>query len=158
MGIEIERRFLVVPSRLPDSLGAGSFLVQGYMSRNPVVRPRMALHEGSWLTIKGPGTLKRPEYEYDIPEEEALDMLADMCFARISKIRYAVEVGGHSWDLDNFMGRHEKPNCVGGKWLAEIELPETGTTFELPSWVGKEVTEDSRYSNINLAEHGWPVD
>jgi len=27
---------------------------------------------------------------------------------------------------------------------------------ELPEWIVKEITEDSRYSNASIAKYGWP--
>ena len=38
---------------------------------------------------------------------------------------------------------------------AEIELPNEKTVVELPDWIGREVTDDHRYKNNNLAAHPY---
>jgi adenylate cyclase len=49
------------------------------------------------------------------------------------------------WDIDVFHGDNE------GLILAEIELADPAEPFERPAWIGKEVSDDSRYYNANLA-------
>ena len=63
----------------------------------------------------------------------------------IDKIRYIVPFKGHDWEVDRFFGDNE------GLILAELELRSEDETFELPSWIGKEVSLDSRYFNSSLA-------
>lgn len=147
MGTEIERRFLVRVKRLPK-LRTGSHYEQGYLSTKPVVRVR-ATPEGCWMTVKGPGKVSRGEWEYPIPARDADEML-ELCKARLTKTRRKVRVGAHTWDLDEFLGRHE------GLWIAEVELLSVEEGFELPEWVGREVTYDSRYSNASLARAARP--
>jgi CYTH domain-containing protein len=47
-----------------------------------------------------------------------------------------------------------------GLVLAEVEFPsrEKSEEFEPPDWFGKEVTEDIRYKNQNLAQKDVPKD
>ena len=55
--------------------------------------------------------------------------------------------------MDEFSGTN------AGLVLAEIELPDEETAFQLPSWLGAEITHDGRYSNARLAVEpyqGWP--
>jgi adenylate cyclase len=40
--------------------------------------------------------------------------------------------------------------------IAEIELKHGTDTFQLPRWIGKEVTGDKRYYNSYLALQGIP--
>lgn len=174
MKVEIERKFLVQPSRLPVSLfQRWEKLSQGYLSRVPVVRVRWVelpegtegataggpgsekgrgpslTHSKGYLTIKGQGLIARNEFEYAIPAADAQALLA-MCGHRLEKTRYFWPAGKHVWEVDRFHGRLE------GLWIAEIELGAEDEAFERPDWLGPEVTGDSRYANANLAETGEP--
>jgi len=55
-------------------------------------------------------------------------------------------------EADEFEG------ALAGLIVAEIELGHAEQTIELPSWVGREVTDDPRYLNANLAKSGLPLD
>ena len=39
--------------------------------------------------------------------------------------------------------------------VAEIELPAEDTPFERPSWLGREITADGRYTNAYLSKHPY---
>jgi adenylate cyclase len=57
------------------------------------------------------------------------------------------------WELDCFEGRH------AGLWLVEIELSRADQPLPkpLPPWIGREVTDDPRYTNSRLARlKRWP--
>lgn len=148
MAEEIERKFLVSFARIPrESLGVGQTMVQGYLARRPTVRVRLAVEAGkesAWLTIKGPGTLARAEYEYAIPPEDARAMMG-LCGAIITKVRYHVRVAEHVWDVDVYDGRYE------GLVVGEVELGAVDEPFVQPVWAYEEVTLDPRYSNAALA-------
>lgn len=151
MGTEIERKFLVDPSKLPDlSQETTDHLEQFYLARDPWVRVRILNRAGGRLTIKGPGTLSRAEFEYPIPVEDAVAM-RPMGKGALTKTRYNVPAGnGLMWEIDRF---HEPFQL----WLAEIELDSPDQAFERPAWITKEVTEDFRYSNAVLVEIGAPT-
>lgn len=157
MALEIERKFLVIPDRLPiRELPPGDIYEQGYLSIDPCVRIRLGRAE-AWLTIKGNGTVVRAEYEYNVPYEEAEAMLT-LAKVSLRKIRYKYEHRYNQpddepallWEIDQFLGRHQ------GLWLAEVNLTSAEQAFTCPDWVGDEVTEDSTYSNASLALHGLP--
>ena len=42
-----------------------------------------------------------------------------------------------------------------GLIVAEVELQHPDQEIEKPSWLGREVTDDGRYYNINLASHPY---
>ena len=65
----------------------------------------------------------------------------------IEKVRYVVEYHGKRWEVDEFHGDNE------GLILAEIELSREDEPFDLPPWIGQEVSQDARYYNANLVEH-----
>ncbi|GHU77956.1 hypothetical protein FACS189414_5250 [Bacteroidia bacterium] len=54
--------------------------------------------------------------------------------------------GKHTWEIDVFHGENE------GLVIAEIELAAEDETFELPAWIGEEVTLDRRYYNSALSQ------
>lgn len=149
MPLEIEHKFLVNTKLLPRKLPTGEHLAQGYLSVDPAVRIRIITRgkkSRALLTIKGRGLRERAEFEYPVPLAEAKVMLK-LCGERtIEKIRR--KIGG--WEIDEFLGRHK------GLWLAEYELADKKATLpELPAWVGKEVTEDRRYTNSQLSLKPW---
>lgn len=153
MGLEIERKFLINPNALPE-LGFGVMTQQGYISRDPTVRVRIQERDDGpvgYLTIKGKGTLTRAEYEYEVPVNDAREMLKTLCAYRLEKVRYKVSYGDHTWEIDRFAG------LLSGLWLAEIELATPNERFDLPRWVTNEVTDDVRYTNVVLAERGYPL-
>ena len=150
MAQEIERKFLVVGE---DWLkGAkGELYIQGYLSTTSgkTVRVRVANNRG-WLTIKGKTQgITRPEYEYEVPLKDATEML-EMCEQPIiEKIRYKVEYAGKIWEVDVF----GKENS--GLVVAEIELKSEDEKFKTPSWVGKEVSGEKKYSNSSLTKEPY---
>ena len=144
MGMEIERKFLV-EEPLPSWEG-GEKIVQGMRALTPNVRVRVRGGRG-YLTIKGPPQgITRPEWEYEIPLLEAVEMLRTLCTLTVEKTRYEVEYEGHVWEVDVFEGAN------AGLVVAEIELQAEDEPFERPSWVRAEVTDDPRYLNTNLAK------
>lgn len=146
MGLEIERRFLVVGDRWrPGAVAAR--LTQGYLSTEPgrVVRVRLAGAQG-FLTVKGPADgPARSEFEYPVPAADAREMLALCGDAVVEKTRWQVRHGGNDWVVDEFSGANQ------GLIVAEIELPQADHPFVLPPWAGVEVTADHRYANASLA-------
>jgi len=98
------------------------------------------------LTIKGLTVeASRPEFEYPIPFEHAIQMLDQLCEKPlIEKSRYKIPHKDHIWEVDEFLGLNR------GLIVAEIELQSEDETFEKPGWIGKEVTADPRYFNSNL--------
>ena len=52
----------------------------------------------------------------------------------------------HTWEIDEF---HEENK---GLIVAEIELRSENENFKIPDWILKEVTNDSKYYNMNLLQ------
>lgn len=148
MPLEIERKFLLSSSAWRSEVHQSYALRQGYLSSVPdrTVRVRIRGERGI-LTIKGRGAgISRPEFEYDIPHDEALVLLALCEQPIIEKVRYEVKRGDHVWEIDVFEGVNE------GLILAEIELGAEDEVFERPDWLGKEVSADRRYFNSSLVQ------
>lgn len=150
MGLEIERKFLVINDQWKDSVISESVLKQGYLSlqANATVRVRVDGHQ-AFLTVKSATTgISRAEFEYSIPVTDAESMLQQIAEKPfVDKIRYKVKCGDHVWDLDLFHGANL------GLVVAEVELDHEQESFEMPAWAGQEVSSDSRYRNTNLVSH-----
>ena len=149
MGIEIERKFLVVGKDWKDGVH-GRRLRQGYLSldKERTVRVRVA-GEAAWLTVKGLTTgLARQEFEYAIPPADAHQLLDELCLRPlIEKTRYELSHAGHRWEVDEFEGAN------AGLVVAELELEHPDEAFARPSWLGREVSDDPRYFNASLVRH-----
>ena len=151
MGIEIERKFLVLNEDW--KVGAvGTFLHQGYLNRHPQRSVRVRVKgQQAILTIKGMvSEISRFEYEYPVPLADAEHMLKELCEPpTLEKTRYLVEYEGMCWEIDEFHGDNE------GLVVAEIELENEEKPFAKPPWLGEEVSQDPRYLNINLSQHPY---
>ena len=148
MGLEIERKFLVIGTAW-QVLAAGVLTRQGYLSSaaERTVRVRIAGDQG-FLTVKGKSRgLSRAEFEYAIPVEDAAAMLDRLCEKPlIEKTRYRVPFGAHTWEVDEFHGAN------AGLVVAEVELASADEEPALPPWVGREVSQDARYFSANLVK------
>ncbi len=146
MGIEIEKKFLLTGTEWKQ-LTTGTAYRQGYLclAKERTVRVRTIADRGV-LTVKGisVGAVRR-EYEYEIPVNDARELLEELCEKPlIEKNRYNIEYGGFTWEIDEFFGENQ------GLVIAEIELESEDQSFDKPEWVGEEVTGDPRYFNSNL--------
>lgn len=147
MGIEIERKFLVNHDQWEQLVKpVGEFYRQGYLLTDPqkTIRVRQTSDKG-FLTIKGISVgATRAEYEYEIPFEEAKELLDQFSVAELSKVRYKVAIENHIWEVDVFSGNNQ------GLIVAEIELKSENEKFVLPTWIDREVTGEEKYYNSNL--------
>jgi CYTH domain-containing protein len=144
--IEIERKFLIKDRiALRAKLINGKQIRQGYLFTEQAKSCRVRVKgTKGFLTLKfGADMLSRNEFEYEIPFEEACELLTH-CEKVLQKTRYEIPAGDHVWEIDVFSG------ALDGLMLAEIELCDADETIQLPSWVGEEVTHDPTYLNVNL--------
>lgn len=149
--IEIERKFLVKSDAYKQEAQKQKVIVQGYLSSNPerTVRVRIKGEQG-YLTIKGKSNesgLSRYEWEKEIPLEEAEQLLLLCEKGIISKTRFEIKIGTHTYEVDEFYDDNE------GLVIAEIELSNEQETFDIPDWLAEEVTNDKRYYNSYLSLH-----
>lgn len=147
MPFEIERKFLVVSDNYKIDTKSID-IKQAYLSidNNMAVRIRLEDINAS-INIKSKKTDRiNHEFEYIIPIDEARSLFAMSPFSIIEKKRHLVEYKGKTWEIDEFQGKNL------GLIVAEIELDHEDEFFELPPWIGKEVTSDYRYLNSNLAK------
>ncbi len=110
--------------------------------------------EGTYLTAKrGTGELRdEAEIELSTEQFEALWPLTRR--RRLSKVRHYLPTEAGEIEVDVYKGSLE------GLITAEIEFatPEEAEDFELPEWLGEELTGDPRYANQSLASRGAPGD
>jgi CYTH domain-containing protein len=147
MGQEIEKKFLVDHYKWKQlDKPKGELYRQGYLVSEPnkTIRVRQTNEKG-FLTIKGITIgATRPEYEYEIPINDAKELLENFSISELSKIRYKIIYDNKTWEVDVFLGDND------GLIVAEIELTSEDEKFLIPEWVDVEVTEQEKYYNSNL--------
>ena len=147
MGVEIERKFLVINENYKN-LATPSHCLQGYISNEPLIRVRI-IDDKSYVTIKGNSNgITRSEYEYEIPKLDANSLLNEFCSSPlIEKYRYNIIIGKTLWEVDEFLGDNL------GLVIAEVELLHENDIFDRPDWISHEVSLETKYYNHNLTTH-----
>lgn len=149
MGTEIERKFLLQSDAWRDEVKKSTRMVQGYLLRGDKSAVRVRIKgDVAELNIKHTmDGINRLEYEYEIPLEDAREILDEVAQKPlIDKTRHHVVRGDHLWEIDEFYGDN------AGLIVAEIELAHADESFEKPAWLGQEVSLDRRYYNSNLSK------
>lgn len=146
--IEIERKFKVRSEIFKTQAKRSFFIKQGFLNsdKNRVVRVRLSDGKG-WLTIKGKSSkdgMERFEWEKEISENDAEELLNICELPLIEKRRFLVEHENHIFEVDEFYGDNE------GLVIAELELSNKDEKVNLPPWIGEEVTGEVNYYNANL--------
>ena len=150
---EIERKWLV--GELPDLSGSemheidqGDIAIAGDGTE---VRLR---HKGMtyFLTVKSDGGLERVEIEIELTKEQFDSLWKATESRRLKKTRYELTWSNTKIELDVYKG------SLQGLLVAEVEFPSVAESvlFSPLSWFGREITEDIRYKNKNLAMKGVP--
>ncbi len=158
MGIEIERKFLLKNDDWKQQVSQTYIIKQGYLqsgldpSQKSSVRIRISNKQAD-INIKSVDlTMVRQEFEYSIPLHDAEQMIATLCDdIVVTKTRYYVPYASHLWEVDVFDGDNT------GLQMAEIELSHIDEKFDVPDWIGDEVTDDERYYNIYLLKHPFKL-
>lgn len=148
--MEIERKFLVNNEKWSIfHKGDCEYILQGFLliDLNKTIRVRVK-GERAYITIKGKSmNYSREEYEFLINKKEAIEIISKFSEYIIEKNRFTFEYLGKIWEVDEFLGDNY------GLIIAEIELNSESENFELPEWVDREVSNDIRYYNSNLAKN-----
>lgn len=147
--MEIERKFLV-NQELWDRVEKPSpnYIIQAYLSvsEQNTIRVRTKGDKG-FLTIKGPTKgISREEFEYEIPLSDATQLIEQFAEKVITKKRYEIPIGNHTWEVDVFMDKLE------GLIIAEIELESEDELFVKPEWATEDVSHDPQYYNSSLVD------
>ena len=145
MAVEIERKFLVDGSGWKT--GDPTYFCQGYLNRDKERTVRIRIYgDQAVITVKGITVgATRAEFEYSIPLLDGKQMLQMCEQPLIEKNRYFVSFQSKKWEIDEFLSDNQ------GLVVAEIELECENESFELPPWIGQEVTDDPRYFNSVLS-------
>lgn len=142
---EIERKFLVNDLDVINDCHF-DLIQQTYLFNevNKSLRIRVK-NEFAFLTIKGNQVgITRDEFEYEIPKNEAIEMIEQFHLKVLLKRRYYKQVDELTWEIDVFEGK------LTGLIIAEIEIPTEDFLFEVPTWIGEEVTHNSEFLNAEL--------
>ena len=151
MAIEIERKFWIKNKdwKIAANPPEGTVIKQGYLStdKERTVRVRIYGTTG-FLTIKGKSVgMTRAEFEYEVPVEDAIELLQLCHQPIIEKVRYKIPQDNVIWEVDEFEGINE------GLILAEVELESEEQKVNIPTWTGEEVTGDIRFYNSSLVNN-----
>lgn len=152
MAVEIERKFRVIDLMWMASVSRKRRIRQAYLTKNGRVAIRIRIEDEhrATLTIKtAQPSVRRQEYEYDIPVADAEELLELRDGAVIEKTRHEVPVGDIVWEVDVFAGDNS------GLVIAEVELASGDQDFCRPEWLGEEITHDKRFYNADLAKRPY---
>lgn len=159
MGIEIERKFRVKDNRWREGVTHSELIQQGYLAGADAiqagfvqcsVRIRRA-GDQAWINVKSANKgIARQEFEYPIPVEDAV-ALFKLTKGLVSKVRHHVPVKGVLSEVVFEVDEFQDDNA--GLVVAEVELPSEDAVFPVPHWLGREVSDEGRYYNINLITH-----
>lgn len=155
MGVEIEKKFLLKNEDWKKQCTKGVKIKQGYLNSHTERTVRVRLSDGKGkITIKGKTeNITRKEFEYQIPYKEALSLIQLCETPIIEKTRFKVKLGNLTWEIDQFGGENV------GLIIAEVELKSENQILNIPSWIGQEVSKDSKYYNSSLLTYpykNWP--
>ena len=147
MAIEIERRFLIKNDNWKEFITEKIFIEQGYLSEtidNWIIRIRFTGKDFKIAFKKHIKSFTNFEFEYSIPQKDGETIMSNLSNT-IKKERFFLEVEKKSWIIDCF-----KENNYPLE-IAEIELSNENEELSLPSFISKEITGLTNYSNFSLA-------
>ena len=148
MALEIERRFLIKNDDWKKFIKEKIFIEQGYLSQsldNWIIRIRFTGKDFKIAFKKHIESYTNFEFEYSIPQKDGETIMSNLSNT-IKKERFFLEVEKKYWIIDCF-----KENNYPLE-IAEIELSNEEEEFSRPSFVSKEITGLTHYSNFNLAK------
>ena len=149
MGLEIERRFLIKNDNWKKFITNKIFIEQGYLSKSLddwIIRIRLTDKDYKIALKKHIENFTNFEFEYSIPPKNGETIMANLSNT-IKKERFFLEVENKSWIIDCF-----KENNYPLE-IAEIELSNEEEDLFLPSFISKEITGLTHYSNFSLAKN-----
>ena len=149
MALEIERRFLLKNDNWKKFITEKIFIEQGYLSKsldNWIIRIRFTGKDFKIAFKKHIKSFTNFEFEYSIPQKDGETIMSNLS-STIKKERFFLEVEKKSWTIDCF-----KENNYPLE-IAEIELSNEEEDLLLPSFISKEITKLTHYSNFSLANN-----
>ena len=149
MGLEIERRFLIKNDNWKKFVNKKIYIEQGYLSQSLdgwIIRVRLIGKNSKIALKKHIKGFTNFEFEYSIPRRDAETIISNLS-GTIKKERFFLEVEKKSWIIDCFKENNSPLE------IAEIELSSEEEDLLLPSFISKEITGMTHYSNFNLANN-----
>lgn len=150
--LEIERKYLL--SALPEEAlrVTPQKIEQGYIPGEKLIERLRRVQDEKGVRYFRTVKLGRGAVRIEIEEETTAKIFRTMWpltrGRRVKKVRFAVRVGKHIWEIDDFRDR----DLV----LAEVELTSEGETANMPPWIKRvlvrDVTDESKYVNARLAK------
>jgi adenylate cyclase len=147
MPLEIERKFLVKDASWREQCTKCERLRDGLVAVSDSLKVRVRLYDDrATLAIKTKRVgAVRHEFEYEIPRSDAEKLLAEHCgYRKLEKTRHHLKHEGFRWIVDVYEG------ILKGVTIAEVELERPDVHVPLPKWVGREVTNDPRYTKLAM--------
>lgn len=141
MPIEKERKFLLKNPEIIDDCKS-DIILQGYLiiDGEKQLRVRIIDHREAFLTYKKEHKLFRDEYEYQIPLQDGLELLASTKI-KLVKRRYHI-FNNNEYDIIV---------DVYDSGLAIVEIEFINKLDYIPEYCGDEITNNPEYSNIQIA-------
>jgi len=149
MALEIERRFLIKNDNWKEFITKKIFIEQGYLSKSLddwIIRIRFTGNDFKIALKKHIESFTNFEFEYFIPQKDGEKIMSNLSNI-IKKERFFLEVEKKSWIIDCF-----KENNYPLE-IAEIELSNEEEDLFIPSFISKEITGLTNYSNFSLANN-----
>jgi len=147
MALEIERRFLIKNDSWKEFINKKIYIEQGYLSKRLdgwIIRVRLIGKNSKIALKKHIKGFTNFEFEYSIPRSDAEKIMSNLSNT-IKKDRFFLEIEKKSWIIDCFK-EYNYPLII-----AEIELSHEKVNLFLPSFISKEITGLTHYSNFSLA-------
>ena len=149
MALEIERRFLIKNDNWKKFITKKILIEQGYLSKSFddwIIRIRFTGKGFKIALKKHIKSFTNFEFEYSIPRSDGEKIMSNLKNT-IKKERFFLKVEKKSWIIDCF-----KENNYPLE-IAEIELSNEEEDLLLPSFISKEITGLTHYSNFKIANN-----
>ena len=146
MALEIERRFLIKNNNWKKFITKKIFIEQGYLSTSLddwIIRIRFTGKDYKIALKKYIESFTNFEFEYSIPPKDGETIMGNLPNT-IKKERFFLEIENKSWIIDCFQENNYPLE------IAEIELSNEEENIILPSFISKEITGLTHYSNFSL--------
>ena len=147
MALEIERRFLIKNDNWKKFITRKIYIEQGYLSKSLndwIIRIRLTGKNSKIALKKHIKGFTNFEFEYSIPRSDGEIIMSNLSNI-IKKERFFLQVEEKSWIIDCFKEKNYPLK------IAEIELSNEEEDLLLPSFISKEITGLTHYSNFSLA-------
>ena len=149
MALEIERRFLLKNDNWKKFITKKIFIKQGYLTKSFddwIIRIRFTGKDYKIAFKKHIESFTNFEFEYAIPSKDGEIIMANLSNT-IKKERFFLEIEKKSWIIDCFSDNNYPLE------IAEIELSNQDEHLSLPSFISKEITGLTQYSNFSLVNN-----